>query len=71
MLDELLVGLIVAAALGVTGRFIYKSLSGENSGCATCGTDCPTCGCESDATFRIDPPPPKPADENSSEKSRQ
>lgn len=66
MLDELLVGLIVAGALVVTCRFIYKSFSGKNSGCATCGTDCPTCGCESGATVRIGQTPPDPIDGNDS-----
>lgn len=68
MLDELIVGLIVAGALAVACRSIYKSLSGKNSGCATCGTDCPTCGCGSDGTVRIDPNPPDPIDMNGSKK---
>lgn len=52
MWDTLIVSLIIAAALAVTGRYLYRSFKADATGCGSCGAACPTCcaGNQGDAT---------------------
>jgi len=43
MWDTIIVSLIIAAALAATGRYVYRILKAESTGCGTCGAACPTC----------------------------
>jgi Na+-translocating ferredoxin:NAD+ oxidoreductase RNF subunit RnfB len=43
MWDAIIVTLIIASALAVAGRYIYRLLKDQTGGCGTCGTACPTC----------------------------
>jgi len=43
MWDTIIVTLIIASALAVAGRYIYRILKDQTGGCGTCGTACPTC----------------------------
>jgi hypothetical protein len=43
MWDAIAVGLVVLVAAGVGVRWLYRQAAGRESGCATCGADCPTC----------------------------
>ena len=49
MWDTIIVSLIIAAALGATGRYVYRTLKADAAGCATCGSPCPTCCAEKHA----------------------
>jgi Na+-translocating ferredoxin:NAD+ oxidoreductase RNF subunit RnfB len=43
MWDIIIVSLIIAAALAATGRYVYRTLKADTTGCGTCGAACPTC----------------------------
>ncbi|MCB2168008.1 MAG: FeoB-associated Cys-rich membrane protein [Deltaproteobacteria bacterium] len=43
MWDTIIVALIIAAALVATGRYVYRTLKADATGCGTCGAACPTC----------------------------
>ena len=49
MWDTIIVSLIIAAALAATGRYVYRSLKAESTGCGSCGAACPTCCAENHA----------------------
>jgi hypothetical protein len=53
MVETLVVGLVVAAAFVVSGRYLFREVSGGKKGCGGgCGADCPlasACSCEPDA----------------------
>jgi len=49
MWDTIIVALIIAAALAATGRYVYRTLKADATGCGTCGAACPTCCAENSA----------------------
>jgi Na+-translocating ferredoxin:NAD+ oxidoreductase RNF subunit RnfB len=49
MWDTIIVALIIAAALAATGRYVYRILKADATGCGTCGSACPTCCAENHA----------------------
>jgi len=49
MWDAIIVSLIIAAALAATGRYVYRTLKADATGCGTCGAACPTCCAENHA----------------------
>lgn len=48
MWDAIIVSLIIAAALAATGRYVYRTLKADSTGCGTCGASCPTCCAENE-----------------------
>jgi len=48
MWDAIIVSLIIAAALAATGRYVYRTLKADSTGCGTCGAACPTCCAENE-----------------------
>lgn len=48
MWDAIIVSLIFAAALAATGRYVYRTLKADSTGCGTCGASCPTCCAENE-----------------------
>lgn len=50
MTEVIIVGLVVAAAFAVSGRYLFREVAGSKKGCgADCGEGCPlasACSCE-------------------------
>ena len=53
MIEIIVVALVVAAAFVVSGRYLFREVSGGKKGCGTgCGDGCPlasACACEPEA----------------------
>ena len=53
MAEIIIVGLVVAAAFAVSGRYLFREVSGGEKACGSCGDDCPlasACACKPGAS---------------------
>lgn len=63
MIETIIVGLVVAVAFAVSGRYLFREVSGGKAGCAGCGDDCPlagTCASKTEAVAGDHAPPSCP-----------